>query len=1221
MIARPLNFPTRLARNITHAFQLLCLATVVTPALFAQLYSGSLGGVVTDPTGAVVPGAKITLIDLTKGYSFGASADSTGHYVLRNLPPSTYKLTVEGKNFKTYTREGITLDVNQNATVDVSLELGATTQIVEVRGAAPVLSTQDAVTGQELNRVFINDLPLISRSVFNLAFLSPGVTQPAGSSFGLNQSSNNFISNGGRNATADILIDGVSTTNYEQNSGIQLALYTPSVDAVEEFKLQQNNFSAEIGFSGSTVINVVTRSGTNNFHGSLYEFQRNSALNANDWFSNANRVPISPSRLNQFGGTVGGPIRKDRTFFFFDYEGTRNASTITRRAGVPSAAERRGDFGEICSLGNGTFDASGKCSVGRGQLWDPYTGVFDPSVGGAVRSRFIPFNNLTTYQSPGNPNLNGTGFQLPAQQGNLIDPVSSKMMQFYPVPNVAVGTPAYNRLNNWIGSATSTGTNNKYDIKIDHRLRDRDLLSGKYSWGHSTGHGANCFGNVADPCTQGPNSGGPHVFSLNHTHTFNPTTLLNLSYGVARSFTFTRGIAADFPDFDPVKDLGLPAYIKRSGIIATPAIRIQDGYKQVGGNDSLGSQAWSLLKYGQETHHLMASLNRMQNRHELKFGWEMRVHRINFLQSGVPEGIYDYNFSGTSQLSPKSETGGDALASFLIGGPGNGGQYEVPVSVSTQNFQYAGYFQDNWRVTEKLTLNLGLRYDLDLPRTERYNRMSWVDPDVASPLQVPGLPNLRGGITFAGPGQRTPYDADYTSFGPRVGLAYRFTNKTVLRTGYGIFYEPSKAGSAGTGAGGFTGFNWNTPWLNTFKGDGATPWGRLGDPFPITGPQLPPGNSLGLMTAVGAGVGGPIRFWSAAPYMQTWSLGIQHELPGGVLIDASYVGTKGTHLYFGGAGGLNFLGPEIESFTSAQITDLNRRVTNPFFGIITDPTSSLSGPTVSNSQLSRPHPQFTGFGGNDPPWANSIYHSFQLRAEKRLSKGLQFLATYANSKSIDNSSVTGGNVTWLGGSVSFQDPNRRNLERAVSQFDISQVLQFSYVYQLPVGRGKRWGGNWSPWLDALIGGWQTNGIWRFDTGQPIALGLNGGQALPTYSGQRPNLPAPLQRNTGPNFRDQYFANPEAAVKPPAFTVGNAPRVLPNIRIPGTNTAALSLFKEIPLSRLREGTRLEFRVEAFNALNHPQFKGPDTTVNTGSFGKVTEQANSPRNVQMALKLYF
>ncbi len=1221
MIARPPNFPTKLARNITHAFQFLCLATVVTPALFAQLYSGSLGGVVTDPTGAVVPGAKITLIDMTKGYSFGASADSMGHYVLRNLPPSTYKLTVEGQNFKTYTREDITLDVNQNATADVTLELGATTQTVEVQGSAPVLSTQDAVTGQVLNRTFINDLPLISRSVFNLAFLSPGVSQPAGSSFGLNSASNNFISNGGRNATADILIDGVSTTNYEQNSGIQLALYTPSVDAVQEFKLQQNNFSAEVGFSGATVINVVTRSGTNNFHGSLYEFHRNSSLNANDWFKNANGVAISPSRLNQFGGTVGGPIRKDRMFFFFDYEGTRNQSSNTKRAGVPSAAERTGDFGELCGFAGGTFDASGKCSAAKGQLWDPFTGVFVGGTQGTLRSSFIPFNSLAVYQSPGNSKLNGTPFQLPARPGNLIDPVAFKMMKFYPLPNVAVGTPAYNRLNNWIGSGGSVGTNNKYDIKIDHRFSERDWLSGKYSWGHSTGHGVNCFGNVADPCTQGPNSGGPHVFALNHTHTFNPTTLLNLSYGVARSFTFTRGIAADFPDYDPVKDLGLPAYIKSSGIIATPAIVIQDGYQQVGGNDSLGSQAWSLLKYGQETHHLMSSLNRMQGRHELKFGGEMRVHRINFLQSGVPEGIYRYNFSSTSQASSQSSTGGDALASFLVGGPGSSGQYEVPVSVSTQNFQYAAYFQDNWRVTEKLTLNLGMRYDIDLPRTERYNRMSWVDPDVPSPLQVPGLPKLRGGLMFASPDQRSPYDANYTSFGPRVGLAYRLRSKTVLRSGYGIFYEPSKAGSAGTGAGGFAGFNWNTNWLTTFQGDRATPWGRISDPFPITGPQLPPGSSLGLLTGAGQGIGGPIRTWNAAPYMQTWSLGIQHELPGGVLVDAAYVGTKGTHLYFAGAGGLNFLGADIERLSPAQIAALTANVANPFFGIITDPTSSLSGKTVSASQLLRPYPQFTGLGGNDPPWANSIYHAFQLRAEKRLSRGLQFLVTYTNSKSIDDASVSGGNVTWLGGSVNFQDPNRRDLERAISQFDISQVFQFSYVYQLPWGRGKRWGSTWNPWLDTVLGGWQTNGIWRFDTGQPIALGLSGPTNIPTYGDQRPNLIGPLTRSNGPNFRDQYFASPENAKLPPQFTVGTAPRVLPNVRIPGTRTAALSLFKEIPLGRLREGTRLEYRIEAFNALNHPQFKGPNTTVNTSSFGRVTEQANSPRELQMALKLYW
>jgi hypothetical protein len=354
--------------------------------------------------------------------------------------------------------------------------------------------------------------------------------------------------------------------------------------------------------------------------------------------------------------------------------------------------------------------------------------------------------------------------------------------------------------------------------------------------------------------------------------------------------------------------------------------------------------------------------------------------------------------------------------------------------------------------------------------------------------------------------------------------------------------------------------------------------------------------------------------------MQTWSFEIQHELPGNLVLDVGYVGTKGTHLYFGGAGSIDYLGPWVESLSSAQITGLNTQVPNPFRGVITDPTSSLSGPTVAANQLLRPFPQFTGLSGNDPPWANSIYNALQVRAEKRFSHGLQLLATYTFSKSIDDSSVACGCTTWLGGFTSVQDPNRLYLERSVSEFDIPQVFQISYVYQLPVGRGKTFGHDWNWFLDAAFGGWQTNGIWRFDDGFPIQLTLNGGQSLPTYGSQRPNLIGPLQRNNSSNWLQQYFAQPNNVATPAPFTIGNAPRELSTVRAPGTATTALSLFKQFHYMP-RESTLAEIRLEAFNALNHPQFAPPNAQWNSGQFGSVTKQANSPRTVQLALKLYL
>ena len=1187
------------------------------PVARAQVYGGSLTGVATDPSGAVVPSAAVVLTDDEKGFQYTAKTDSEGRYVLRNLPPGQYSLSVTATGMSPYTKPGIILTVGQNAQADAHFQLQGTTTTVNVMEAFQLLQTQDASTGQVVNRKFLNDLPLTSRSVFSLALLSPGVTQAPGGSFGLSAGPVNFISNGGRNSQADIVMDGSSQTNQENNSGITTALYTPPVDAVEEFKVQQNQYSADIGFGGNTVINVVTRSGSNQFHGSLYEFLQNSTLNANNWFNNQNGIKIAPRKQNQFGGTLGGPIRKNKTFFFVDYQGTRARNQGTARAGVPSQAERQGDFAEVCTRVQGTFDSSGMCSVASGQIWDPYSGTFDASLGGALRSAFVPFNNLATYNSPGNPKLAGTPYELPSRPGNLIDPVAFKMMQYFPLPNVAVGTPSYNYLNNWIGANGSRSNDDRFDAKVDYRLSDNSQLSGRLSHAVSSSENVNCFGNVADPCTQGPNESHGYSAAVNYNHTFSPTLVWSVSYGYVRSYSHTYGVAADFKDFNSVTTLGLPSYMLTSGYMATPNIELQNGYQQVSAQ-GLGSQSFSILQYPLDTHDVNVSLNKIRDKHEFKFGYEVRMHRISFLQVSYPEGNFSFSLTGTSR-TPRANTGGDALASLIIGFPQSGNGYGMDVAVTTQNFAHAWYFQDNWRPTSRLTLNLGLRYELTLPRTERFNRMSWIDPLVASPLQVPGYPNLRGGLEFATDSDRSPYNVNPTNFGPRVGIAYRTRGNIVIRTGYGIFYEVIKGAASGTGGGGFTGFKYNTPLLTTYQNDGATPWGRLSNPFP-QGIQLPPGNSQGLLTGIGLGIDGPIKTWNNTPYMQTWNFGLQREFKGGVLVDVNYLGTKGTHLYFGGAGSLNYLGSWVETATPAQITQLNTKVANPFYGIITNPASSLSNPTVSDNQLRKPYPQFTGFSGSDPPAGSSTYHSMQIRVEKQFSKGLQFLATYVFSKSIDDSSVACGCTTWLGGSTSLQDPNRRYLERSVSQFDIPHVIQFSYVYQLPFGRGKQFGSNWNGFVDAVLGGWQTNGLWRFDNGMPLKLGLSVSTALPTYGGQRPNLLGPLKRNDGPGWLNQYFANPQDAVTPAPYTVGNAPREVSTARAPGTATTALSLFKQFSLP-LNEGSRLEVRAEAFNALNHPQFSAPNLTVGASAFGKVTSQANSPRQMQLGLKLYF
>ena len=1227
--------PTRsksggLARRwLRTSLPLICLWGLMVCPLRAQT-TASLVGVVTDPSGGVVPGAKVTLTDVNKGFTYPAITDVTGQYVLRTLLPSTYRLTVEAPGFKLYIREGVQLYVNQNSSADVKLELGSTSQAVEVKAAAPLLHTEDAVSGQEVNRTFMNDLPLNGRNPFDLAFLAPGTLPVEGYSTSSGSGGNNFISNGMRNLVADVLLDGTSLEGF--GYGQKYPEWTPSLDAVQEFKIQQNNFSAETGFSGGTVVNLVMRSGTNQFHGNLYEFNQNQFADANNWFNNADGSPLPPVRYNDFGGTVGGPVQKDKTFFFASYEGTRSRSLDYFNAGVPSAAEKTGDFGELCG-GDGpngpapgaTFNAQGMCSNPNGQIWDPYSGVYNSVLGSPVRSAFIPFNNLLTYQSPGNSDLNGTPFQLAATPGNLINPTAYAAMQYFPAPNLGLGTSSYSPYLNWAATGAGAYDTNQYEFRIDRRFGDHFQVNGRFGHNSSPGHSPACYGGPMDPCTvTSPGSAGSTTAAFNSTYNWGANTVLDVNIGFLRGGWYTPGLSTKFPNFNVLQALDLPSYMLAGGLNTTPMYSMSP-YGAPNGINNIGQEAWTITNVERDTPlDLLVSVDHIQGHHDWKAGGQFRVMQQNNFEPSPTMGWFFFDAFGTAQ-EYVSGTGGDGMATFMTGtstdNSGDGG-LTIPTAPAATSKQYGVYFQDKWRATEKLTVNLGLRWDLELPATDRDNRYNYFDPTIPSPLVVPGLPNLVGGDVFAGPGHRwlvpDPY---YKEFQPRFGLAYRLTPKTVLRGGYGLFFNLYQFGPGESY--GLDGATASTVQITTFQNAGAIPYATINNPFP-NGVLLPPGSSLGALTDVGLSPSGANPQWNKTGYTQTWSLGFQHQLGGGVLLDANYIGTKGTALPFGGYNSPNNLGPWVEHASSAQITALNTLVPNPFSAVITNPLNPLSSSQIGEAQLQLPFPQFGYMNLMEPPWANSSYNAFQLRVEKRFSQGLQFLASYTNSKSLDDASVQGVGIAGDGyGWTHYQDPNDLKLDRALSEWDIPQVFQVAYVYQLPFGQGKHWGSKWNQWVNGFVGGWQTNGIWRISSGQPIGFSLTNGHGLPGGYGQQPNLLAPLQRAGGPEsaWMQQYFANPQVAVTPAEFTLGNGPPLLPNVRAPGADNADLSLFKEFSLNKMREGSHLEFRFEAFNALNHPQFAGPNASVNSGEFGVISSQENSPRLVQLGLKLYW
>ncbi len=1224
-----------IGRSSLIAVSLLILLSI---SAWGQLYTGSVTGLVTDPSGAVIPAARVALVDQDKGFKFAAATDATGRYLLRPVPPGTYKIAAEAAGFKTKTRGGIIVDVDQNVTVDLPLDVGPTSDSVEVTAAAPLLQAQDAVTGQVVNRELIANLPMIDRNVLGMVYLAPGITPVNANCAPPNCSTGtNFVSNGSRNATADVLLDGVSTTNFDQNSGANGVVFTPSVDAVEEVAVQQSNFTAEYGFTGSTIVNMITRSGSNQFHGSVYDYLQNSVLNANDFFANMSGQPMPPTKKNNFGGTIGGPIQKNKTFFFFDYQGLRQSAVnpaggpnSTWLTGVPSAAEKQGNFGELCGYYGGSFDSSGRCSAAKGQLWDPYSGVYNPDEGGADRTAYIPFDNLATYMSPGNPNLTGANdIHLPHTPGNLIDPVALKMIQYYPARNTNIdanGNALPGHMSSDYYKQAAVHTNDyQYDAKVDRQFGDKNLLSVKYSfYSHAipyfSEYGDN---NPLDPVNRGNRESSSHLVALNHTYTLSPTMVLSVSYGLTRNQGwFGSGISTVFKGLDPTSTstangmpgLGMPAYMDASGVASFPYVSPQS----YGG---LGTGAWTIEHIGQDVQQLHSSVSWIKGKHELKFGAQALLHRINYTQPGTPGGYFGFSKTGMSEYAWSG--GGDGMADFLTGTNTNGafGQYEIPNFVSTENWQVGGFVQDNWRVTDKLTLNVGLRYDVSLPRTERYNRMQGLDPNLVSPLQVDGLGTLHGGEVFMSSSNRSNFAIDGKDIQPRFGFAYRADPKTVVRGGYGIYYSLNVNGAAGTGALGWSGYDQVTNWITT-QNDLATPFGRLSNPFP-NGVRAVVGSSLGAWNDVGNGASGPIASMnSTTPYEQTWSFGIQRELPGNFLLDTTYIGKKGTHLYYAGTENLNFLGPQIESYSPAQIADLRSFVPNPFYGKITDPTSSLSLPQVQKYQLLLPYPQFTSFSGEPLPAANSIYNALQVRAEKRMSRGLTVLATYVWSKSIDDASSTSNAISYLGSATaSLQDPNNLRAERSLSAFDRAHVFQFTYTYELPIGHGKAFGGHMNPVFNAIVGGWETTGTWRYSDGAPVSLGIDNSSPLPTYGPQRANLSGTLKCNTGSDWLTNYFANPEVVTVPDPDTLGNSSRTVGSCRTPSSMNTQLSLSKDFALPMLREGARMQLRLEAYNALNHPQFAGPNTSIDSGSFGQITSTAVAPRQVQIALKMLF
>lgn len=1161
-------------RNFMQQQRLLAravFAALLATGAWGQSFTAALRGTVTDDSGAVIPGANIVVTEAARNVPHATVTDKEGRYFLTALPPGAYSMTVEASGFKKYSLQAFDLVVQQQATIDVKLDVGDLTSVVSVESSAPLLNTTTASLGQVVDNKYILSLPNIGRNALTLTYMTPGVVGSAGRR---GDNTTNFVANGSRNSTSDILVDGVTVTTVEQNSGITDLKYTPSVDAVQEFKMQTNFFPAEYGQTGGAVINMVTKSGTNEFHGTGFYFLRHSDLNANDWFANRAGNARPNFRRDQFGGIIGGPVKKNKTFFFATYEQTGQKQPTSSTSTFPTLLQREGDFSQ-------TFQSNGQLI----QVFDP----FDTFTNGAGQLERRPFANN----------------RIPISR---FDPVALKALSYFPAPN-QVTNPITNA-NNWFGQGVNKSDSRQMDFKGDHNFSDKNRITGRYSHMRNAGTPANLFGdgNPAFTFNNGPSGTKTHSVVVDFTRTQSASSLWTLRYGLVYSDFFRNAMEP----FD-LTTLGLPGYMKENaqkyGALVFPTFA-------PGGYTDIGTEGWVIMDRQEGVHQISGSYSKFLGAHTLKAGGEFRQFFLDYMQPGYPSGQFAFDAQVTRQLQNVGNNfQGNGLATMLLGW-GTGGQFHMDPKVLSRSRYMGFYFQDDWKITRKLTVNLGLRYEFDIPRWETMNRQSYWDLDAQSPVQVAGY-DTRGVMKFVDDNRRSPFNGDYNNWSPRFGLAYAMDSKTSIRAGYAILYTLSRATVYGhTGAG----FNTNPAPPFTLDSN-ATLNANLTNPYP-NGMLVPFGNTRGDWSFVGLGAGTILPSNNRNPENYSWNFSIQRELPGQGVFEANYTGSRGAHLFYPFTSlsplPLDVWYPGTGTYTRDQ---LNAQVPNPFYGIITDPTAvNLNRPTVQRFRLLRAMPQFDGanVATSEPPAANSYYHALQLKYEKRFAKGVTFVGHYTWSKMIDDSSISSGNTSWLGGSTSLQNPLNRAGEKSLSAHDIRHRFVLTGSYQLPFGHGRKFGGNTNRWVDAFIGGWEFSGFALFQSGNPLQISQDGGTLQ--NGTQRPNLigdPSTESLGGVVNRLNGYYNN-AAFSRPAADIFGTAPRYL-NYTGPGIKTLDAALLKSW---RTRENQRFEFRLETTNTTNTPIFADPSNSAfgNT-NFGTITGTKIGARNVQLGFKYYF
>jgi len=1128
----------------------------------AQTVAGSISGLVTDSSGAVIPGAAVEVTDIDRSVSFQTTSNEAGFYLVTPLPPGRYKITAQSEGFRRFVLEPFPIATQQKAGLDISLEVGQVSESVTVTGAAQLVETTNSTLSGVVENRRIVDLPLNGRNVYSLAALTPGVfaRRPA---TGINtegfHSIGIFTVNGGRDSSNAIMMDGVPVTMNSNTNNMNANSALPTIEGVEEFRIQTNSYSAEYGRSGGGVLTIATKSGTNELHGSVFNFLRNNKMDANNFFANRSGQELGTFQRNEFGFSIGGPIIKNKTFYFNAYEGRRQRQQTLRNMTLPTDLQKAGDFSQ-------TLATNGQLRI----IHNPFSATPDPNRPGEfIRT---PFANNTIPTS-------------------LMDPVAVATQSYYgPGPNNP-GDPFTGR-NNFVFAGGQPNDSNRNTFKVDHQINANQRIFLRHTLYDVVSEAPELW--EGPGCPDGgcyTNNEAMNNAAFEYSNTLSPTSLLSLRYGFARSI-LDRG--SWYQGFRP-SELGLPAGVEQGAdLLVFP----QFGIEEV---TSPGLQHHWNFRSANMSHTLNATFSKVIGSHSLKVGGEWRVNLINHMQASW-QMHFNFNRGMTAGPDPRrvAANSGFGYASFLLG-TGSGGQVVNGLRPAISSKSFGGYIQDDWKFSRKLTINLGLRWDAETGLTERYNRFAVFDPDVRSPLSDPSGLDLRGGWRFPGvdlPTGRNLRNPEWDNIAPRVGIAYEITPGTVVRVGYGVFYAMAPWGANYYGTSPFVA---STPWLNSL--DGANPNDLLRNPFP-DGVVQPEGASGGLLAGNGLGVGGPVPSTMTNTYNQQWNFTVARQFGQKLAAEVSYAGNKGNNLPIRNGWQMNQLHPTQIS-PDAGLLEL---VDNPLHGLV--PVGALSRPQVQRGQLMRPFPQYPGVSFAAPGWGNSNYHALQAKMTKRFDSGDTIVVAYTWSKLISD----GGDNAW--DSALWRDYYCRSCDKSLSPYDQPQRLVTSFTYALPFGRGKRFGSGWNRAMDAVLGNWQTNGILTFNSGLVQQFAVPSNTSFSFGGGQRPDSTGVDPRLDQPHI-DRWFDTDQFLIPQP-YTFGNVARVHPTVRTDGIQQLDFSVFKDIPVN---ERVKVQFRAEWFNFTNTPIFNNPAATVGAGSFGRVTSQANSPRQTQLALKILF